>query len=45
MKKKKEVADAKAVLFKWLYEVKPGTFKKMLSILKRNTIVCAKTDG
>jgi hypothetical protein len=33
--KEKEVANAKAVLFKRLYAVKPGTFKKMLSILQK----------
>jgi hypothetical protein len=35
MKEKKEAADAKVVLFKRLYGVKPGTFKKMLSVLQK----------
>jgi hypothetical protein len=35
MEKGKEAADAKAVLFKRLYRVKPATFEKMLSILQR----------
>jgi hypothetical protein len=33
MKKGKKATDAKAALFKRLYGVKPGTYKKMLSIL------------
>jgi hypothetical protein len=35
MEKEKEVADAKAVLFKRLYGVKPAAFEKMLSILQK----------
>jgi hypothetical protein len=35
MKKRKKVADAKTVLFKRLYGVKPVTFDKMLSILQK----------
>jgi hypothetical protein len=35
MEKEKEVADAKAELFKRLHGVKPDTFKKMLSILQK----------
>jgi hypothetical protein len=35
MKKGKKAADAKAALFKRLYGVKPGTYKKMLSILQK----------
>jgi hypothetical protein len=35
MGKEKEATDAKAVLFKRLYGVKPGTFEKMLSILQK----------
>jgi hypothetical protein len=31
----KKAADAKTVLFKRLYGVKPGTFEKILSILQR----------
>jgi hypothetical protein len=31
----KKAQDAKAVLFKRLYGVKPGTFQKMLSILQK----------
>jgi hypothetical protein len=34
MENEKEVSDAKAVLFKRLYGVKPVTFDKMLSILQ-----------
>jgi hypothetical protein len=30
---RKQAVDAKAVLFKRLYGVKPGTFDKMVSIL------------
>jgi hypothetical protein len=35
MGREKKAADAKAVLFKRLYGVKPVTFEKMLSILQR----------
>jgi hypothetical protein len=35
MGKEKEVADARAVLFKRLYGVKPAAFEKMLSILQK----------
>ncbi|MDR1955378.1 MAG: hypothetical protein LBQ30_00815 [Treponema sp.] len=35
MGKEKKAADAKAVLFKRLYGVKPGTFHKMLLILQK----------
>jgi hypothetical protein len=35
MEKEKEAVDAKAVLFKRLYGVKPRTFEKMLSILQK----------
>jgi hypothetical protein len=35
MGKGKEVADAKEVLFKRLYGVKPAPFEKMLSILQK----------
>jgi hypothetical protein len=45
MKKKKETADAKAVLFKRLYEVKPGTFKKMLSILQKEYGILHQKGG
>jgi hypothetical protein len=34
MRKGKKAEDAKAVLFKRLYEVKPGTFEKMEAILQ-----------
>ena len=34
MGRRKKASDAKAVLFKRLYGVKPDTFKKMLSILQ-----------
>jgi hypothetical protein len=45
--------DAKDVLFKWLYEVKTGTFHKMLSISpekfnalhKRHGLPCDPMDG
>jgi hypothetical protein len=40
MEKEKGAMDAKAVLFKRLYGVKPATFKRMLSILQRNTMPC-----
>jgi hypothetical protein len=45
MKKKKEATDAKAVLFKRLYGVKPGTFKKMLSILQKEYDILHQKDG
>jgi hypothetical protein len=35
MEKGKEVADARAVLFKRQYGVKPAAFEKMLSILQK----------
>ena len=35
MREEKKEEDAKAVLFKRLYGVKPGTFEKMLSILQK----------
>jgi hypothetical protein len=35
MENEKKTVDAAAILFKRLYGVKPGTFKKMLSILQR----------
>ena len=35
MKRKKKATNAKAVLFKRLYGIKPGTFKKILSILQK----------
>jgi hypothetical protein len=35
MEKEKEAADAKAVLFKRLYGVKPAAFEKMQSILQK----------
>jgi hypothetical protein len=35
MDKEKKAVDAKAVRFKQLFGVKPGTFEKMLSILQR----------
>jgi hypothetical protein len=42
MEKEKEAADAKAVVFKRLYGIKPDTFEKTLSILQKNTMRCAK---
>jgi hypothetical protein len=35
MGNEKKAVDTEAVLFKQLYGVKPGTFKKMLSILQK----------
>ncbi|MHB9291111.1 hypothetical protein Holit_00183 [Hollandina sp. SP2] len=35
MEKEQDTADAKAVLFKRLYGVKPDAFEKMLSILQK----------
>jgi hypothetical protein len=35
MGKQKNVADAKAVLLKRLYRVKPDAFEKILSILRK----------
>jgi hypothetical protein len=35
MKKEKEAADTKAIVFKRLYGIKPPTCKKMLSILQK----------
>ncbi|MDR0742989.1 MAG: transposase family protein [Tannerella sp.] len=45
MEKKKELADAKAVLFKRLYGVKPRTFENMLSILQREYDALHKKGG
>jgi hypothetical protein len=42
---RKQEADAKAVLFKRLYGVKPGTFHKMLSILQKEFDVLHKNGG
>jgi hypothetical protein len=42
MEKEKEVADARTVLFKRLYGVKPATFEKMLSILQKEYNACTK---
>jgi hypothetical protein len=42
MRSGKKAAEAKAVLFKRLYGVKPGIFGKMLPILRRNTMPCTK---
>ncbi|MDR0721610.1 MAG: hypothetical protein LBF75_02285 [Treponema sp.] len=45
MEKEKELADAKAVLFKRLYGVKPSTFENMLSILQREYDALHKKGG
>jgi hypothetical protein len=45
MEKGKKTADAKAVLFKRLYGVKPGTFHKMLLILQKAFAVLHKNGG
>jgi hypothetical protein len=41
----KKAADAKAVRFKRLYGVKPGTFQKMLAILQKEFKVLHKNGG
>ena len=41
----KKVKDTKAVLFKRLYGVKPGTFSKMLSILQKEFDDMHKSGG
>jgi hypothetical protein len=35
MRRKKKATDAKKILFKRLYGIKPGTFEKMLSVLQK----------
>jgi hypothetical protein len=42
---KKKKADAKAVLFKRLYGVKPATFKKMLSVLQKEYDILHEKGG
>jgi hypothetical protein len=42
---RKQEADAKAVLFKPLYGVKPDTFDKMVSILQKEFDVLHKNGG
>ena len=41
----KKAQDAKAVLFKRLYGVKPGTFQKMRSILQKEFDALHKNGG
>jgi hypothetical protein len=41
----KKAVDAKAVLFKRLYGIKPGTFQKMLLILKKEFGALHKNGG
>jgi hypothetical protein len=36
--RRKKETDAKKILFKSLYGIKPGTFEKMLPILQRDTM-------
>jgi hypothetical protein len=45
MEKEKEARNAKAVLFKRLYGVKPATFRKMLSILQKEYDNSHKNGG
>jgi hypothetical protein len=45
MRKGKKATDAKAVLFKRLYGVKPATFKKMRSILQKEYDVLHEKGG
>jgi hypothetical protein len=45
MKKKKKATDNKSVIFKRLYGVKPATFKKMLSILRKEYDALHKNGG
>jgi hypothetical protein len=42
---RKQEADAKAVLFKRLYGVKPDTFHKMVSILQKEFVALHKNGG
>ncbi|MDR2483562.1 MAG: transposase family protein, partial [Treponema sp.] len=45
MGRRKKAAEAKAVLFKRLYGVKPGTFEKMRSILQREYEALHRNGG
>jgi hypothetical protein len=45
MGRRKKAADAKAVLFKRLYEVKPGTFHNILLILQKEFNKLHKNGG
>jgi hypothetical protein len=42
---RKQEADAKAVLFKRLYGVKPDTFDKMVSILQKEFVALHKNGA
>ncbi|MHB9293782.1 hypothetical protein Holit_02912 [Hollandina sp. SP2] len=45
MGKGKKAQDAKDVLFKWVYGVKPDTFHNMLSILQKEFDALHKNGG
>jgi hypothetical protein len=45
MENEKKTVNAAAILFKRLYGVKPGTFKKMLSILQREFTALHQKGG